>query len=84
MWSELNRNLKENNLSILTVNAYSITGKFSDLVTTLNLVRKHFSFIIVTESLLSYDSNLVLETNGYKSHSFSRSAEKAEASNYYI
>ena len=55
MWSNLDSNLKENNLSILTVNAHSITGKFADLVTNLNLVRKRFSFIIVTELLLSYD-----------------------------
>ena len=76
MWFNLDSNLKENNLSILTVDAHSITGKFADLVTNLNLVRKRFSFIIVTESWLSYDSNLVLEINGYKSHSISRTGRK--------
>ena len=68
MWSNLDSNLKENNLSRLTVSAHSITGKFADLVTNLNLIKKRFSFIIVTESWLSYDSNLVLEIKGYKSH----------------
>ena len=57
MWSNLDSKLKENNLSILTVNAHSITGKFADLVTNLNLVIKRFYFVIVTESWLSYDSS---------------------------
>ena len=35
-----------------------------------------FPFIKVTESWLSYDSNLVLEINGYKSHSFIRTGRK--------
>ena len=42
MWSNLDSILKEKKLSILTVNAHSITGKFSDLVTNLNLVRNIF------------------------------------------
>ena len=33
LWSELDKNLKDNNLSVLTVNARSITGKFEDLIT---------------------------------------------------
>ena len=49
LWSDLDSKLKENILSILTVNARSITGKFAELVTILNLVIKHFSFIISTE-----------------------------------
>ena len=68
MWSNLDSNLKENNLFVFTVNAHSKTGKFADLVTNLNLVRKRFSFSIFTESRFSYDSNLVSEINGYKSH----------------
>ena len=76
MWSNLDSKLKENNLSILIVNAHSITGKIADLVTNLNLVRKRFSFIKVTESLLRYDSNLVLEINGYKSHLIGRTGRK--------
>ena len=53
LWSELDKNLKDNNLSVLTVNARSITGKFADLITNLNLVRKLFAFIIITESWLT-------------------------------
>ena len=75
-WSNLASNLKENNLFILTVNAYSITGKFSDLVTDLNLVRNRFSFIIVTELWLSHDSSLAQEIDGYNSHSISRTGRK--------
>ena len=59
--SELDKNVKDNNLIVLTVNAYSITGKFADLITNLNLVRKHFTFIFFTESLLTDDSNFFLK-----------------------
>ena len=30
LWSELNKNLKDNISSVLTVNAHSVKGKFSD------------------------------------------------------
>ena len=33
LWSELDKNLKNNNFSVLTVNARSITVKFADLIT---------------------------------------------------
>ena len=33
LWSESDKNFKDNNLSVLTVNARSITGKFADLFT---------------------------------------------------
>ena len=42
LWSELDKNLKNNNLFVLTINA--------DLITNLNIVRKRFTFII-TRSL---------------------------------
>ena len=31
LWSELDKNLKDNNLSGLTMNAQNITGKYADL-----------------------------------------------------
>ena len=80
MWSNLDSNLKDN-LSILTVNAHSITCKSVDLVTNINLVRKRFSFIIVTESWLTYDSILILEIIGfigYKSYPISIMGRKCE------
>ena len=82
MWSNLDNNLKENNFTILTVNAHSITGQFADLVTNQNLVTKRFSYIIVTKRWPSYDSYIVLEINGYKPHSIiAGRAEKAGKSN---
>ena len=72
LWSELDENLKDNNLSALTVNARSITGKFADLITNLNLIIKRFTFIIITESWLTEESNFILEINGYKSHTLNR------------
>ena len=50
LWSEFDKNLKDKNLSVITVNAHNITGKFTDLITNLNLVRKRFTFIIIKES----------------------------------
>ena len=44
LWSELDKNLKDNNLSVLTVNARSIRGKFADPITNLILIKKQFSF----------------------------------------
>ena len=78
LWSELDKNLKDNNLSVLTVNARSITGKFADLITNLNLIRKRFTFIIITESWLTEESNFVLEINGYKSHTLNRVGRTGE------
>ena len=65
---ELDKNLKDNTLYILTLNARSVTGKFADLNANLKLVRKRFTFIIITESWLTKESNYGLESNGNKSH----------------
>ena len=70
--SELVKNLKYNNLSVLTVNARSITGNFAYLITNLNLIRKRSTFIIIPDSWLTYETNFVLEINGYKSHTLNR------------
>ena len=52
-WSELDRNLKENILSFITVNACSIPGEIADLVTSLVLIRKRF-FLDFKDVILSY------------------------------
>ena len=72
LWSELDKKLKDKFLSSLTANTFRKTGKFADLVTNLNLVRKWVTFIIVTEFWLTEELKLVLEINGYKSHIINR------------
>ena len=72
LWYELDKNLKDNNLFVLTVNARSITGKFADLIIILYLVRKRFTFIIMTESWLTKESFFIQELNEYKSHTLKR------------
>ena len=52
--------------------ARSITGKFTDLITNSNLIRKRFTFTIITESWLTEESNFVLKLNEYKSHTLNR------------
>ena len=49
-----------------------ITGKIPDLITNMNLIRKQFTFIIITESWLREESNFVPEINGYRSHTLNR------------
>ena len=44
LWSELDKNLKHKKLSVITVNARSITGKFADLITNLHLHKKRFFY----------------------------------------
>ena len=60
LWSELDKNLKDNNLSVFTVTARNITGNFTDLITDLNLFRRWYTFsiIIITESWLTVESSL--------------------------
>ena len=66
------KNLGDNNSSVLTVNARSITCNFVDLITNLNLVRQRFTLIIITESWLGDESIFILEIIGYKSHTANR------------
>ena len=66
LWSELDKNIKYNKLSVLTVNARSITGKIEEFIAILNLITNRFTFIIITESWLTEEYNFVLEINGYK------------------
>ena len=68
LWSELYKKLKDNNLSILTVNSRNITGKSVYLTINLKLVRKRFTFIIITEYQLTFESQLPIENNGHTSH----------------
>ena len=72
LWSELDIILKDNYLSVLTLKARTITGKFADLITNINIIRKRFTFVIITGSWRTEDSNFVLEVNWYKSHILSK------------
>ena len=51
-----------------SANARNITRKLADLVANLNFDTKKFTFIIITESWLTKESNYGLESNGNKSH----------------
>ena len=57
------KNLKEKYLSILSVNARSITGKFVEKLTNLKLIRTRFSFVIIMEFWFTDES---IEKNVYK------------------
>ena len=69
---KLDKSFEHNNLFVLTVNVLNKTGKFADLITNLNHIKKQFTFIIITESWLTDESNFVLEINGYKSHTIKK------------
>ena len=49
-WSDFNRELQSNSLSILCMNARSLKSKFQELVSHLNIIKNNFSFIVITES----------------------------------
>ena len=72
LWSELDKSLKDNNLSILTATAGCITGKSADPVTNSNLVRKRYFFIKITKYWQTKESDLVLVIIRYKSHAINR------------
>ena len=76
-WSELDSCIQENNLSCLTVNGRSIGNKFSNLLAKLNIAKKRFTFIVITETWLKSDSDFVLEIDGYKSCSIVRPTKRA-------
>ena len=59
-------------MPVLTVNARRIRDKFQDLTSNLNLVRKWFYFIIITESWIIDESKFFLEINGSKSQTLNR------------
>ena len=59
--SELERNPKMNNVSVLTVNVRKISCEFEDLVTNLNYFWKQFSFNTIKASWLTNESKLVVE-----------------------
>ena len=58
LWSELNKNPKNNNLPVITVNINRITRKITDSIANLNHIRKRFNFIIIKESWLTENLNL--------------------------
>ena len=54
-------------------------SKFADPVTNLNLIRKWFSFIVITESWLTEESYFALEIIGYKAHTLKEWVGPGEA-----
>ena len=72
-WEELEYSFGNNiDLSVLCINARSITHKFSELCAHLTGLTKKFCFIIITESWLKKDTDFALEIEGYKSVSLYR------------
>ena len=54
---------------------------FADQVTNLNLVRERFSFIIIMESRLTDESNLVSEVDGDRFQTINRVCRTREVLN---
>ena len=65
-WSTLSNSLGENKFSVMSMNIRSITGKFSEFVSHLNLVGNRFTFIVVTETWLSESTDFGFDIEGYR------------------
>ena len=75
-WLGLSHNDIQSNLSFLSVNIRSLTGKFGELVAHLNVVAKNFTFILVSETWLKDDTDFGFNIPGYKSVSLNRKGDQ--------
>ena len=82
-WGKLNRHFKKRGLSFLSLNIRSLTGKFSEFIAHLNLIKKKFTFILITESWLSSKTDCAFDIEGYKSVSLHRNSMGGGIKLYY-
>ena len=71
-WHELSNNIKVENSNIISINMRSIVGKFGEFVSYLNVVKKPFTFIVLTETWLSESTDYGYDIEGYESLSVYR------------
>ena len=75
-WEKLSHNIDSHNNNILSINVRSLPGKFSELLTCLNTVKKRFTFIVLTEVWLHETDDYSFEIPGYKSVSIYREKQR--------
>ena len=66
-WRDFQRELPPNSLSVMTMNAHSLSAKSTEFVSHLALLNNCISFVVVTETWLDNDKDVNLELDGYKS-----------------
>ena len=71
-WNALVKKFKKQKLSFLCINVRSFIGKFLELHSYLSNLHEKFTFIVVTETWLTKETDLVLEISGYRSQSLYR------------
>ena len=84
-WSEYDKELMPNTLSILTINARSLAARYRGLVAHLKVLKNNITFIVVTESWLKTNENdFNFEIDGYKSVSLYRGSIGGGIKIYYL
>ena len=84
-WSELRKiNYVSNCLSLMTVNARSISNKFSEFLGYVSMLKFKLSFILITESWLSESSDFLLEIPGYNSFNYYRKCGRGGGLKFYV
>ena len=71
-WSDFYKVYLRHDLSFLTINMRSIKNKFQELVAHLTGFKERISFILVTETWLSKELDIMFELPGYKSLNYYR------------
>ena len=71
-WTEISKYVSHSSLSLLCLNARSISNKFSEFVAHLNELKGKFTFILITETWLNSSKDKAFELHGYKSISLHR------------
>ena len=71
-WENLYKIHVKNDLCLLTINMRSLKNKFQEFFVHLSGMRVKITFVLITESWLNPDSDVMFELPGYKSFNFYR------------
>ena len=83
-WAEIDCKINTNSLSIATINTRSLKKRFQELVGHLKTLKHRITFIIITESWLTEESDHALEIDGYSSMSSHRNGTGGGIKIYYL
>ena len=83
-WTDLSRFVVENSLSVCTINVRSLKNKFQEVVSHLNILKNKISFIIITETWLLPENDLVMDIEGYKAAAVYRDGRGGGIKIYYL
>ena len=83
-WGKFYKIYKRNSLSFMTVNARSLSNKFTEFTGHLSGLKHKLAFILVTESWLNESKDFLLEIPGYNSYYFYRNRRRGGGLKFYV